>query len=533
MKTYNKLLTIALTGMIAVGCNDLDTYPLGDHITTDQKNEVLANNPDMAEAGVNGIATLFTVYGNASGNPDAHYDIGYPGVMLNTDSRGADMVSLAIGYNWYSQGTRWTDVSPTSGMTELIWNTMYNQIFACNNVLSSIPADTEDPTLLYYRAQALAFRAFDYHVLAQYYQFTYLGNEDALCVPVITEENSNEAAASGLKCSTVAEVYTKILEDLDGAITALNATGNTAVKQKKFLSEASARGLRARVYMCMGKWNEAAADADFAIKNSGCSPYSVAEVSRPTFWDCNDHAWLWAIDVQESDRVVTTGICNWPSHMGTFTYGYAQVGSWRKISKALYAEIPDTDVRKGWFLNEEGTSPNLSEEYQEYVNQVISEDVGRAYVQVKFAPYQDILENPTNANDIPLLRAEELYFILAEAQAMGGNPAAGAATLGDFVRAYRDPSYVNPTGTAEDIRDAVYWQRRVELWGEGVSYFDMMRLKKGVDRRGAGFEPSLVFNVAPTDKVLLYHIPQAEFNGNKILGVENEPMTSPKPVADY
>lgn len=55
-------------------------------------------------------------------------------------------------------------------------------------MLSSIPEDTEDPTLMYYRAQALAFRAFDYHVLAQYYQFTYIGNEDKRCVPVITEK---------------------------------------------------------------------------------------------------------------------------------------------------------------------------------------------------------------------------------------------------------------------------------------------------------------------------------------------------------
>ena len=531
MKSY-KLLTIALLGTMAVGCNDLDTYPIGNNITTDQKEGVLKNDPDMAEAGVNGIATLFSVYGNSSGNPDAHYDIGYPGVMLATDSRGYDMVALNTGYNWYSSSTIWGDVTNTSSFTNLIWRTAYNQIFACNNVLSSISADTEDETLLYYRAQALAFRAFDYHVLAQYYQFTYLGSEDKRCVPVITEENALEAAASGLACSTVEEVYAQILSDLDEAINNLNATKHVRVGAKKMISEATARGLRARVYLCMGKWQEAADDAAYAIANSGCTPYSIAEVSRPTFWDCNDSAWLWAVDVEESDRVVTTGICNWPSHMGTFTYGYAQVGSWRKISKALYDEIPDSDVRKGWFLNEEGVSANLTEAYQEYVDEAISEDVGKAYVQVKFAPYKDVLGQTTNANDIPLLRVEELYLILAEAQAMI-SPSTGAATLGDFVRAYRNPAYVNPTGTADDIRKAVYWQRRVELWGEGVSYFDIMRLKTGVDRRGAGFEPSLVFNIAPDDPVLLYHIPQGESNANKILGYTDVATPDPRPVADY
>ena len=71
MKSY-KLLTIALMGAITVGCNDLDTYPLGDNVTTDQKEGVLKNDPDMAEAGVNGIATLFSVYANTSNDNDAH-----------------------------------------------------------------------------------------------------------------------------------------------------------------------------------------------------------------------------------------------------------------------------------------------------------------------------------------------------------------------------------------------------------------------------------------------------------------------------
>ncbi len=531
MKSY-KLLTIALLGTIAVGCNDLDTYPLGDHITTDQKDEVVKNDPTRAEAGVNGIATLFSVYANSSNNSDAHYDIGYPGVMLSTDSRGYDMVSLDIGYNWFGNSTSWKDVTNTSSISTLIWRTAYNQIFACNNVLTTIAEDTEDPTLMYYRAQALAFRAFQYHVLAQYYQFTYIGNEDKRCVPVITEKNALEAAAEGLACSTVEEVYQQILSDFGEAIESLTATGHVRVGAKKFVSAATVHGLRSRVYLCMGKWQEAADDAKYAIENSGCTPYSIAEVSRPTFWSCDDHSWLWAVDVEESDRVVTTGICNWPSHMGTFTYGYAQVGSWRKISKQLYEEIPAGDVRKGWFLDEGGLSPNLTEEYQEYVTDAVSEDVGRAYVQVKFGPYKDVLGQTINASDLPLLRVEELYLILAEAQAMT-SPSTGAATLGEFVRAYRNPDYVNPVGTAQDIRKAIYWQRRVELWGEGVSYFDIMRMNEGLDRRGAGFEPSLVFNIAPGDPVLLYHIPQSESNANTLLGYTDSATPSPQPVADY
>lgn len=54
--------------------------------------------------------------------------------------------------------------------------------------------------------------------------------------------------------------------------------------------------------------------------------------------------------ISETDRVVTTGICNFPSHMGSLNYGYATVGAWKRINKKLYEKnINETDARKGWF----------------------------------------------------------------------------------------------------------------------------------------------------------------------------------------
>lgn len=32
---------------------------------------------------------------------------------------------------------------------------------------------------------------------------------------------------------------------------------------------------------------------------------------------------MWGIIISETDRVVTSGIVNWISHMGSFNYGYA------------------------------------------------------------------------------------------------------------------------------------------------------------------------------------------------------------------
>ena len=200
------------------------------------------------------------------------------------------------------------------------------------------------------------------------------------------------------------------------------------------------------------------------------------------------------------------------------------------MSESLYAQIPASDVRKGWFLDENGLSVNLNAEQQAYV----TEAGCYPYTQVKFGSYNDVIYQDVNANDIPLMRVEEMYLILAEAQAMAGDPAAGAATLQNFVATYRNPEYVCNASTDVTVQNAVWTQRRIELWGEGFSYFDLMRLKKGVDRRGAGFQAAYTYNIPDGDNALIYRLPKAEIEGNpQISDDQNNPAAdAPTPVTE-
>ena len=154
------------------------------------------------------------------------------------------------------------------------------------------------------------------------------------------------------------------------------------------------------------------------------------------------------------------------------------------------------------------------------------------YTQVKFAPYNNVMENSTNANDIPLMRVEEMYLIKAEAEAMSGG---GNATLVDFVSTYRDAGYSFASTNGTDIQNEVYRQRRIELWGEGLNWYDVMRLNKPVDRRGGGFpNATMVFNISAGDPLLLWRIPQKEIIANPALSEEDNNPTAPTPtpVAD-
>ena len=487
---FNKIMGLALASMLVVGCADLDTEPQGSTVTSEQKSATSEMNPDRVSASVTGITTMFSVYGNIYGTDNLlHNDFGYPSVMMLLDSRGVDLVGMDVGYNWFSYGFDLTDHAYTSRTTRMVWGNMYKQIYAANQVAATVDEETEDGTLQYFLAQALAIRAFDYFNLAQCYQFTYKGNEDALCVPLILDTNALEAGTNGWPRNTVGEVYEQIMKDINKAVALLESTDKTR-DDKRYVDLAVAYGLRARIELVMQDWSAAAADAQKAIDNSSATPASFEDVSKPTFKDITEKDWMWGILIAETDRVVTSGIVNWISHMGSLNYGYASVGAWRRINPTLFAMINDTDARKGWWLDASGVSANLTSEQQDYLDGKIPNTTSGApaYTQVKFAPYKDEIYTGTNANDVPLMRIEEMYLIKAEAQAMAGDAAAGRATLENFVKTYRDPAYTCAATTAEGVQNAVWVQRRIELWGEGLEYFDLLRLRKGIDRASTAYK---------------------------------------------
>lgn len=525
-------ICMAVAALSFAGCADLDTTPDSDYVTEEQKQETVTTLPERAKAGVNGIFSQMKAYmPNATAlGAERHNDFGYSSLMLMTDEDGFDMVSVSTGYNWFSYSLTYKNRDYTSSDCQIMWNTLYSQVFACNAVVASVDSASTDPTLKFYAAQGLAARAFNYFVLAQLYQFNYKGNEQKACVPIVTDANQTEVATTGCERNTVQEVYSQIMTDLNDAIGLLEAAG-VSRSDHRYISLAVAYGLRARVNLTMQNWADAASDADKAITLAGAegiTPLTMSEAAKPGFYDAAD--WMWGVIVDETDRICTSGIVNWISHIGSLNYGYASYAGGKQISKSLYALIPSTDVRKGWWTDADGYSANLTAEQQQSM-----EDDGYApYTEVKFGPDQDVLGQTTNANDIILMRVEEMYLIKAEATAMAGNPAEGASILTNFVKSYRDASYSCSASTATDVQDAVYLQRRIELWGEGMSWFDMMRLNKDMDRRGAGFTEDLVFYLPAGSDILLWRLPEAEIEANPLLEEDdnNPAVALPQAVAD-
>lgn len=540
MKTRYRILTAAALVALLASCEEMDLAPEGNTLTESKKSEVYANDASKGFSSVSGAYMKMTALlpNEDAIGAKAHNDFGYASVMLITDASGEDMVSTVIGYNWFSNEVSFTDRSSSSYISKMMWNDLYSYVFSANTIVSSIDEATESATQQLNLAQGLSLRAFAYSQLAQIYQFNIVGNEDKPCVPLITDENANQAAQDGATRAKVSEVYDQIFSDLDKAIKLLTSAqeAGEARKDKRYVDLATAYGLRARANLVCRKWAEAAADATSAIesaKKSGIEPASIADVAKPTFSSVSEKNWMWGTIVNETDETVNSGIVNWISHIGSLNYGYANYTGGFRISKKLFDTIASTDVRKGWWLDAEGNSANLSDDIQnafaEYAEGPNVSEYYAPFTSVKFGPYNDVVGTDKNANDIPLMRVEEMYLIKAEGEAMsGGN---GLATLNDFVKTYRDPAY---SFTGSDIQAEIWRQRRIELWGEGMSWFDRMRYNAGINRKGCGFASTYVYVMDGNDANLLWAIPEAEINSNPALSTadQNPSGGAPSPVTD-
>lgn len=517
--------------------------PSGSELSLEQVRKGAKVSSDRADATLVGMYSQLTA---REGVFRIQGDFGYPSFACRLEHAGDNVVSTTAGYNWFNGELRLSDFQNNrSTVSEWAWTATYTNIKIANDVIS-VNASAETPSAKIALGQAKAMRAWDYFLLAQLYAKTYVGHESDACVPIVDETTSPEQLSNNPR-KTVKEVYTFILKDLDEAVTLLEGF-EPEVKNK--ISGAVAYGIRCRVRMVMNDWAGAAEDARSAIKSFKKSPYSLADVSIPNFDDVQQGSGsMWGIIIGSEDYVTKSGIANYTSMFTSLCFGAGayttSVGTYKMINSRLWMRIPKSDIRRDWWVHnqvvlgktKEGkdrigyTSSLLHNAYPRLEGPLAAELL--PLTVVKFAPTNKDPLFKENSVDFQLMRVEEMYYNLAEAMIMSGDIAGGKSLLIDFVQKYRDPEY-NPTATsAKELQDEIYFQRRVEFWGEGISWFDMLRLNKGIDRVDVatkdtgGYPETCRFNVPAGDPTFTFQIPMSEEQNNKAIEGNNNPAYTP------
>jgi len=131
-------------------------------------------------------------------------------------------------------------------------------------------------------------------------------------------------------------------------------------------------------------------------------------------------------------------------------------------------------------------------------------------------------------DDLIFMRSSEMYLIEAEALARSGNDAGAAQLLYDLVSA-RDAAYTLSTNSGTALVEEIKLHRRIELWGEGHRWPDMLRYDEDLDRTGTGADPSIYQDGysqtrASQNNGWLFQIPNAEIDANpNISSAEQNP----------
>ena len=133
------------------------------------------------------------------------------------------------------------------------------------------------------------------------------------------------------------------------------------------------------------------------------------------------------------------------------------------------------------------------------------------------------------------MRSEEMLLIKAEGLAMSGNTAEAKSILEQFVQNYRYAGYTCKASSPTDLQDEIWLQRRIELWGEGFAFFDIMRLEKPIVREkgeGAGYYPvAWQYTIPAKSDIFLWMIPQSEIEANDGISESDNNPKAAQPVA--
>ncbi len=512
-----KYIYFAAAAILAASCNKMNELtPQGGSVLTSQVVETNQAVPSRVNATFNGMFSKIgapeSVFG--SGRPD---DWGFLMINFSSDIEAADLVLANNGYNWFSVCGQLTSRNADYANPYVRYAAPYNEIAIANEVINSYPADTKDQEEIYKIAQARAIRAFSYLNLAPYFQFGYAsGGSELPCVPVVTETTENFTENPR---ATVAQVYNLIISDLNYAIDNLEGYVRP---DKSRISQQVAYGLRARAYLNMGEWALAASDAAKAA--TGYSPATLTEVSKPFLYDINEHNWIWGYDMQ-TDVALENPYATSSAWLRSFSGdGYAPACQvYACCNNLLYNAIPPTDVRKGWWVDSSLESPLLSTVTWNGVsgNDIAALEIDN--IKLPFLPYTNVkfgmfsVGGTNNDEDWPLMRVEEMILIQAEGLVKSGQVEAGRQLLESFVRNYRDPDYSSSAG-GRTLADEIWFQRRIELWGEGFSNSDTRRLGKPLVRFHGGVESNVPaafrFNMTADDPWWLMRFTSSELNTN-------------------
>ncbi|MBI5914353.1 MAG: RagB/SusD family nutrient uptake outer membrane protein [Bacteroidetes bacterium] len=351
--------------------------------------------------------------------------------------------------------------TPTSLSVLEVWEANYTGVGRCNQAIDNIPkftglsAEKQDRLI----GEAKFLRAYYYFNLVRCY-----GN-----VPKITRIYTGDDTgqlAEDYTNTPKEEVYALIEEDLRDAVAKLPLKSAYEAKDIGRATQGAAEGLLAKVLMYEGKWSECLAATNDII-NSG--EYGL-EADYALIWRQsteNGTESLFEVQAQNAEEGwAIGGYSSTQGARGTVTGGYQGWGFNTPTEDLENAYEPD-DVRKAATIYYEGQTlwdgavpiavANPRYNYKSYASETQEQN------------YSDWW----SGKNIRILRYGEILLINAEA----ANETGDLAKAQESLHLVRQRAGLGDTAanSKDDMRQAIWRERRVELAMEHDRFFDLVR----------------------------------------------------------
>lgn len=345
------------------------------------------------------------------------------------------------------------DLNYTTTSTPALWGTAYFVISSVNNVLDNLAGKAgsngitqQDVDNL--QAELLFLRALAHFDLVRTYAKQYTIDKTAPGVPYVFK---TDAAAKPSR-DNVETVYNNIVKDLTDAekLIAADYTREGVADPKSVVSKVAIQALLSRVYLYMGKWQDAADYATVVINTPGLS-----------MWTADKFASSFKADAHTDGEVIfeVYGLKSntYDGYWDAITWmtnpdGYSDCAA----SNDLIDLYEDSDVRGDMFINNEDKAQNT-------------------FWTTKYSGKDKGTPDVTN---VVVLRLSEMYLNRAEAIVRGAT-VAGVTAVADInaVRTNRGATVIASAGMNDVMKE-----RRLEFAWEGHYWYDLARTGGTVTR---------------------------------------------------
>lgn len=533
-KILNKTLILAaLAAPLAL------TSCLDEEMPTDSAaGTQVEKSSDALDKMLNGLTVSLVEYDSYGSSSSSQNDWGYPCQMIIRDVMGEDfpVKVTATNYDYYSYIADGTSMLSHNTYTYYYYSKLIN---AANSLIAKAGGVTTTANRSYVGV-GLAFRAMAYLDLARMFEYRQTGfaidNEATdvwgLTVPIVTDSTSLQGSRNNPQAPFYT-MYRFINNDLNNAETLL---ADYSRSRTDIPDQSVVYGLKARFWLELAtRFDKSANDlstqlshendadgyaalgittandcyqkaADYAQRAmTGYTPVTKNEwYNAKTGFNTATSAWMWAARQTDKDNI-NSWYYTW---MGTVNseadFTLAHYGTYRCIGAKLFSEIAAGDWRKQSWINPDDTSRKPTTDWTDSTYVTVLDSTALAslpdYANLKFHTGSGNLDDYQVCLlcEIPLMRVEEMEYIYLEALAHTSSVAAASAQLQTWTNTYRydDASYTCAATDMDSFITELIKQKRIELWGEGLVYFDYKRLGLAVKRTydGTNFSESQRLN---------------------------------------